>query len=139
VVGTFQELIASSKGPSKTAYLLRGAAVGAGGALLVASAAVGAVTLGAPAAVVTGILLVGGAIGGGAALCSAGSNIANGNYAGAAYDVGSRAGGAAAGGAAGDSINPPASRCKPMHSRSGWRVYGDAQSVRFPLSYPGHS
>ncbi len=113
--------IAPNKGPSKTGCFLRGAAVGAGGALLVAGAAVGAVALGAPAAVVTGVLLVGGAIGGGATLYSAGSNIANGNYAAAAYDVGSLAGGAAAGGAVGgavgDSITPPASR--------GWSFGGD--------------
>ncbi len=112
---------APSKGPSKTACFLRGAAVGAGGALLIGGAAIGAVALGAPAAVVTGVLLVGGAIGGGATLYSAGSNIANGNYAAAAYDVGSLAGGAVAGGAVGgavgDSINPPASR--------GWSFGGD--------------
>jgi len=114
-------VLAPSKGPSKTACFLRGAAVGAGGALLIGGAAIGAVALGAPAAVVTGVLLVGGAIGGGSTLYSAGSNIANGNYSAAAYDLGSLAGGVAAGGvvggAVGDSINPPASR--------GWSFGGD--------------
>jgi hypothetical protein len=93
---------------------LRGAAVGAGGALIVGGLAVGAVALGAPAAVVSGTLLVAGGIAGGLTVYSAGTNLANGNYAAAAYDVGSIAGGAAAGGAiggrVGDAINAPATR-----------------------------
>jgi RHS repeat-associated protein len=105
---------ANNSKPSKTACFLRGAAVGAGGALVVGGLAVGAVALGAPAAAVTGVLLVAGGIGGASTLYSAGSNIANGNYTGAAYDVGTLGGGVAAGGlmggVVGDSINPPATR-----------------------------
>src|SRR5208337_621174 len=104
---------ANNSKPSKTACFLRGAAVGAGGALVVGGLAVGAVALGAPAAAVTGVLLVAGGIGGASTLYSAGTNIANGNYTGAAYDVGTLGGGVAAGGlmgVVGDSINPPASR-----------------------------
>ena len=108
-------------GPGKGGCFARGLLVGAGGALLVAGGAVAAVTLGAPAAVVTGVLLVGGAIGGASTIYSAGSNIANGNYAAAAYDVGSLTGGVVVGGLVGgpvgDSINPPATR--------GWSLSND--------------
>lgn len=82
--------------------------------MVVGAAAAGAMALGAPATIVTGALFVTGAIGGAATLYSAGTNISNGNYAAAAYDVGSLGGGAAAGGAiggvVGNSINPPATR-----------------------------
>jgi hypothetical protein len=105
---------ANNTKPSKTACFPRGAAVEAGWALVVRGLAVGAVTLGAPAAAVTGILLVTGGIGGASTLYSAGTNIANGNYTGAAYDVGTLGGGVAAGGViggvVGDSITPPATR-----------------------------
>jgi hypothetical protein len=107
--------------PSKTGCFARGVAVGAGGALLVAGAAVGAVALGAPAAVVTGALLLAGGIGGGLTAASTYNDIRSGNYAGAAYNVGSVVGGVtvggAVGGAVGDSINPPATR--------GWSIGGD--------------
>jgi RHS repeat-associated protein len=114
VTATFPNGAANNSKPSKTACFLRGAAVGAGGALVVGGLAVGAVALGAPAAAVTGVLLVAGGIGGASTLYSAGTNIANGNYSGAAYDVGTLGGGVAAGGliggVVGDSINPPATR-----------------------------
>jgi hypothetical protein len=115
-------VVAPSNGkPSKGACFLRGLAVGAGGALLIAGGAAAAVTLGAPAAVVTGVLLVGGAIGGASTIYSAGSNIAHGNYAAAAYDAGSLTGGVVVGGMVGgpvgDSINPPATR--------GWSLSND--------------
>lgn len=112
---------APSNVPSKTACFARGVAVGAGGGLLVAGAAAGAVALGAPAAVVTGGLLLAGGVGGGLTAASTYNDIRNGNYAGATYSAGSVVGGVAVGGAVGgavgDGINPPASR--------GWSIGGD--------------
>lgn len=109
--------------------LLKGAAVGAVGTLVVAGVAAGTMALGAPAAAVTGVLLLVGGIGGATALYSAGSDIANGNYAGAAYDIGTLAGSAAAGGLVGglvgDSINPPATRGFSL-SRDLGNVYNSA-------------
>jgi len=92
------------------------------------------VALGAPAEVVAGVLFVGGAISGGLTGASAIHNVANGNYAAAAYDVGSLGGGAiaggAVGGAVGDSINFPASR--------GWSLSGDLGNLYDPsMGTPG--
>ena len=105
--------------PSNTGHvvgcLARGALVGAGGSLL-AAGAVGLASLAGPeaGAAVAGGLFVAGVVGGATTLYSAWTNASNGNYAGAAYDLGSLAGGVGAGsvvgGAVGDSINPPATR-----------------------------
>lgn len=83
---------------------LKGAAVGAAGALVVGGAAVLLTTLGAPVAAVTlglGALAIGGAIMLGV---DVGQNIQDRNWDGLAYNIGSVIGGAAAGGASGRSV-----------------------------------
>jgi RHS repeat-associated protein len=100
--------------PSPLACFFRGAVVGAGATVAVGGLAIAAATVGVPAAVVSGALLLGGGIGGYFTLRNTVTDVAGGNYAAAAYDVGSLVGGGTAGsmmgGAVGDSINPPATR-----------------------------
>ena len=80
---------------------LKGAAVGGVAAVGVGALAVGAVVLGAPVAVVTGVLGVVGVAGGAYTVANTASQISAGNYAGAAFNVGSVAGGAVIGGGGG--------------------------------------
>ncbi len=93
---------------------VRGAVVGAGGALVIAGVAAGTVALGAPAAVVTGGLAAVGVVGGAMTGYSLIRDIQSGNYSGAAFGAGSIVGGVAVGsvvgGGLGDRINPPATR-----------------------------
>jgi hypothetical protein len=81
--------------------LAKGAVVGAVVAVGVGALAVGAVLVGAPVAAVTAVLGVVGSAGLAATGVTAGMQISNGNYAGAAFSVGSIAGGVAIGGAGG--------------------------------------
>lgn len=83
---------------------VKGAAVGAVGAVAVGALAVGAVSVGAPVAAVTGVLGVLAVAGGAALGYDTIGQIRSGNWAGVAYNAGSVAGGAAVGGAGGRSI-----------------------------------
>lgn len=115
-------------GPTTLGCLARGAVVGAVGALAVGGLAIGAASVGVPAAVVTGVLFVGGVIGGASTVYNTVTHSSHGNYAAAAYDVGSFAGGAIAGsaigGAVGDAIKSPATR--------GWSVFRDWDNRYLP-------
>jgi hypothetical protein len=79
----------------------KGAAVGAVAAVGVGALAVGAVVLGAPVAAVTAVVGIAGMIAGAGALYNASNQVSAGNWAGAAYSVGSILGGVAVGGAGG--------------------------------------
>jgi RHS repeat-associated protein len=81
--------------------LVKGAVVGAVGAVAVGALAVGAVAVGAPVAAVTGVLGVLAVAGGAALGYNTIGQISSGNWAGVAYNAGSVAGGAAVGGAGG--------------------------------------
>ena len=81
--------------------LVKGALVGAAGAVAVGALAVGAVAIGAPVAAVTGVLGVLAVAGGAALGYDTIGQIRSGNWAGVAYNAGSVAGGAAVGGAGG--------------------------------------
>jgi hypothetical protein len=112
---------------------LKGAAVGAVGAAGIAVLSVGAVTLGAPVAAVTGGL--GGlAVIGGTALGIDGiQQIKSGNSGGIAYDLGSLAGGVAVGAAGGRAM---ASGIRPG-ATSGWSPASwVAQRFRSSLGSP---
>jgi hypothetical protein len=79
----------------------KGAAVGAVAAVGVGAFAVGAVVLGAPIAAVTAVLGVAGVAGGAFAVANTAVQLNAGNYAGAAFNVGSIAGGVAIGASGG--------------------------------------
>ncbi len=84
---------------------VKGAAAGAGGALVVGGLALGAMTLGPEAAaVVTGTLFVAGVAGGLQTGFSIGTSIANRNFSAAAYGLGSLFGSAAVAGAIGGTV-----------------------------------
>jgi len=101
---------------------VKGAAYGAAGAVVIGGAAAGAVFLGAPVAVVTGVVGVVGVVGGVYTFSSIVSNISSGNWNGLAFNAGSIVGGAGAGyalgGAAADIVNGGP-------SSSGWSLSGD--------------
>jgi hypothetical protein len=81
--------------------LVKGAVVGAVGAVAVGALAVGAVAVGAPVAAVTGVLGVLAVAGGAALGYDVIGQVKAGNWAGVAYNAGAVAGGAAVGGAGG--------------------------------------
>ena len=89
---------------SAAGCFVKGAAVGAVGAVVVGVVAVGAVTIGAPVAVVTaalgGLAIVGGVVTG----ANIGLGVANGNWDSVAYNAGAAVGGFAAGGVGGRAI-----------------------------------
>jgi hypothetical protein len=84
--------------------LVKGAVVGAVGAVAVGALAVGAVTIGAPVALVTGVLGAVAVVGGVALGLDVSQQVSAGNWAGVAYDAGSVAGGAAVGLAGGGAL-----------------------------------
>src|SRR5262249_14877526 len=83
---------------------MKGAVVGAVGAVAVGALAVGAVAVGAPVAAVTGVLGVLAVAGGAALGYDTLGQIRSGNWAGVAYNAGSVIDGAAAGGGGGRAI-----------------------------------
>jgi RHS repeat-associated protein len=111
-----------SNGDEKTVdCFVKGAAVGAAGALAVGAVTVGAVALGAPVAAVTGALGAAAVIGAVALYVDSYAHYATDNSAGLAYNAGSLVGGLLAGGLGGRAI---ASGIRsPASSGWGWRSW----------------
>jgi RHS repeat-associated protein len=89
---------------SNLACFIKGAGIGAGGALLIGGGVIAAGALGAPVALVSAALLGVGAIGAVAAGVSGYSAYSSGDYDSLSYTVGSFLGGAAAGGGLASSV-----------------------------------
>jgi RHS repeat-associated protein len=114
---------------------LKGAANGAAAAVIVGGVAAVAVTVGAPVAAVTGIVLVAGVAGGVATGWDIYSQTGVGNWNRVAYDVGSVAGGAAAGATIAPVIGPGIAGGE---TTPGWSLSKDWGN-RFDPFYPGGS
>lgn len=111
-----------------TSCFVRGVATGAAGAVIVGVGAAAAVTLGAPVAAVTGVLGAVALVGGVATGYSTISNVLDGNWNAAAYNVGAIAGGAAAGYAGGNAV----ARAITPAATKGWSIARDVKNLFNP-------
>ena len=113
---------------------LKGAVVGAAGAVVVGAAAAFAIGLGAPVAVVSGALILAGGVGGGMSAGRIFDSAKNGNWSNVAYNTGSVIGGVAVGATSGNVLaNAVRSPATP-----GWSFMRDIQNrIRFDRPVKG--